>query len=196
MDPKLRRARQWNLCLGASCLALLVASAILARGRTGGLAPEGRHLVTLAHYRGHRPDGGDELDPDRTRRLLLDHARAMGVDLDRVEMERYLHRLTVTGGMPVAARGGMAGRPGVAFHDGIWHLVVASLTSLAEADRTQNRFRELGFAVTRKTVIRRGRTLHRLLLPGFESIDAALEARAGVEARLGVRDAWVWKAGG
>jgi hypothetical protein len=66
--------------------------------------------VSLARYR--RP--GDDTDPDRTRALLLAHAREMGVDLDGVEIDRYLHRLTVTGGMPLAGRGGLAGRPDVA----------------------------------------------------------------------------------
>ncbi|MEM9562263.1 MAG: NAD(P)-binding protein [Actinomycetota bacterium] len=74
-----------------------------------GVAPTGRHLVTAALYR--LP--GEATSPDDTRARLLDHAVEMGVDPDTIEVVRYLHRLTVAGGMPLAARGGLAGRPGV-----------------------------------------------------------------------------------
>ncbi len=74
-----------------------------------GTTPIGRHLVTVALYR--LP--GEATGPDETRARLLDHAIAMGVDADAIDVARYLHRLTVAGGMPLADRGGLAGRPGV-----------------------------------------------------------------------------------
>lgn len=80
---------------------------------TPGLAPEGRHLVMLARYR--RP--GDDVGPDETRALLDAHGRAMDIDPADIEMARYLHRLMVTGGMPLAERGGLAGRPTVTVED-------------------------------------------------------------------------------
>ena len=75
-----------------------------------GLAPDGRHLVCLALYR--RP--GDDPGPDESRRLLTVHGAEMGNDPDAVVMERYLHKVTVTWGMPTAEPGGLVGRPAVA----------------------------------------------------------------------------------
>lgn len=82
-----------------------------------GLAPPDRHLLTTALYR--RPD---DPGPDPTRATLLAHAEAMGVDRSDIEMQRYLHRLTVANGTPVARRGGLAGRPpvGVAERPGVF----------------------------------------------------------------------------
>ncbi len=73
-----------------------------------GLTPDGRHLVTVARYRLPGEDAG----PDETRATLRAHAAAMGIAEDDIEMERYLHRLVVATGMPLAERGGMVGRPG------------------------------------------------------------------------------------
>ncbi len=86
-----------------------------------GLAPAGRHLVSLARYRlpgdaGASTDAStpDETStPEETKALLLDHAREMGIDQADIGMDRYLHRLTVAAGMPLAERGGLAGRPTV-----------------------------------------------------------------------------------
>lgn len=78
-----------------------------------GLTPPARHLVGVARYRRPEDDDDPAFGPDQTRVILENHARAMGADPDRAEMHRYLHRLTVTGGMPLADRGGLAGRPPV-----------------------------------------------------------------------------------
>ena len=83
---------------------------------------------------------------------------------------------------------------GVVVAGGRWQLVLISLTDAERADLAADDFRRRGYAVTRKSVVRNGRTLHRLLLPGFETIDAALAARARIEKDLGIGDAWVWKA--
>ncbi len=72
-----------------------------------GLVPTGMTLASLAAYR--RP-GDDRGAPD-TKAALLAHAADNGIGSDDITMERYLHRLTVTWGMPLAARGGLAGRP-------------------------------------------------------------------------------------
>lgn len=77
---------------------------------------------------------------------------------------------------------------------GQWQLVLISLTVAERADLMVADFRRRGYAVRRKSVLRDGRTLHRLLLPGFESIDAALAASARIEKDLGLADTWVWKA--
>jgi phytoene dehydrogenase-like protein len=71
------------------------------------LASGGRALVSLAKYR--RPD--EIADADRDRAMLRAFARRMGVETTLTE--RYLHDMTVAHGMPLAARGGCAGRPRV-----------------------------------------------------------------------------------
>jgi hypothetical protein len=83
---------------------------------------------------------------------------------------------------------------GIAVADGQWQLVLISLTDAKRAEQALGDLRTKGFAVRDVSVVRDGRTLHRLLLPGFESIEAALSARERVEALLGVSDTWVWKA--
>lgn len=79
------------------------------------LAPAGQTLVSVARYL--RPGGEHDLSADETRALLLSHARAAGIAPDDIVMDRYLHRLTVTHGMPLARQGGLAGRPPVAVAD-------------------------------------------------------------------------------
>jgi hypothetical protein len=83
---------------------------------------------------------------------------------------------------------------GVAAEEGQWQLVLISLSDSNSAEQVLSSFHERGFAVLDKTVVRQGRTLHRLLLPGFVSIDAALNARARIERELGLSETWVWKA--
>ena len=77
--------------------------------------------------------------------------------------------------------------------DGQWQPVLISLTEAKLAQQVLADFRQQGFAARSKTVVRQGRTLHRLLLPGFESIDAARNAASRIEQTLGISDAWVWK---
>ena len=74
-----------------------------------GLAPKGRALVTLARYQ--RP--GDEMSIEHSKEILHRHRTRAGVTDDDIVMERYLHRSTVTWGMPLASKGGLRGRPGV-----------------------------------------------------------------------------------
>ncbi len=83
---------------------------------------------------------------------------------------------------------------GIARQDGQWQLVLISLTDAGRAEQLLNNFHRQGFAVQDKTVLRDGRILHRLLLPGFDSIDAALSSRTRLEQQLGVSQTWVWKA--
>ncbi|MGD9752225.1 MAG: FAD-dependent oxidoreductase [Acidimicrobiia bacterium] len=82
------------------------------------LAPAGHSLVTAARY--HAP--GEQLDPDVVRAELTAHARLAGADVDGAVLRRYLHRLTVAHGMPLARHGGCAGRPPVAVagHPGLF----------------------------------------------------------------------------
>ena len=82
---------------------------------------------------------------------------------------------------------------GIAAKSGEWSVVLLSLTDRKKADRELKLFHEKGFAVKRISVIRSGKTLHRLLLPGFVSIEDAVNARTQVSESLGVNDAWVWR---
>ncbi len=104
--------------------------------------------------------------------------------VDQVDLQQ--HRLWLDQGV-VADEGGIAAA------DGGWQLVLISLTDIGSAERELWRLRDLGYPVSKKSVIREGRTLHRLLIPGFVSREAALAARGRIEDSLGIRDAWVWK---
>ena len=104
--------------------------------------------------------------------------------VDRVDMQQ--HRLWLD-------ESAVAADAGIAAAAGQWQLVLISLTDIDSAERELWRLRELGYPVNKKSVIRDGRTLHRLLLPGFVSAEAALAARGSLAERLGIGDAWVWK---
>ena len=89
------------------------------------VAAAGGGVVQLLRYLA--PD--ETPDPDVTRAELATHARRVGLDPTApadelgatggsgVVEQRYLHVMTVAHAMPVAARGGLAGRPGVAIPD-------------------------------------------------------------------------------
>jgi len=68
-------------------------------------APPGAAVLAVIRYGARRA----ELD----RPQLVEHLRAMGVDDDDVTVDRFLASMVVTGAMPRADRGGMAGRPGI-----------------------------------------------------------------------------------
>ncbi len=105
------------------------------------LAPAGLVLSVALKY--HAP--GETLDHHEVRAELEEHAARAGVREDDVVLRRYLHRSVVTHGLPLAAAGGLAGRPGVsvperagAFVAGDWvggvgHLADASLSSGRDA---------------------------------------------------------------
>ena len=82
---------------------------------------------------------------------------------------------------------------GIAVANGEWQLVLISLSDAERAERVLSGYRDLGLAAQRKTVVREGRTLHRLLLPAFESIEAALGAADRIEKLTGARETWVWR---
>lgn len=108
-----------------------------------GLAPPGAAMVHAMKYL--RPD--EDPTPEQARAELEGHARAGGIEPDEAEEVRYLHRMVACGALPVAERGGMRGRPGVADtgHDrvlvaGDWvgptgHLADAALASGEAAGR-------------------------------------------------------------
>ena len=62
------------------------------------------------------------MDHETSRRLLVDHAARAGITEADTVLERYLHRVPVTWGMPLATAGGLSGRPGpaVADHPGLF----------------------------------------------------------------------------
>lgn len=70
-----------------------------------GRAPEGCSLLATAEYL------GPGVEPDRER--LERWVRTIGVAPERIVTERYLHRMVACSAVPVAAAGGIAGRPGV-----------------------------------------------------------------------------------
>jgi phytoene dehydrogenase-like protein len=75
-----------------------------------GLAPAGRWLLQLLEY---LPPGAGPAEPDVMRDRFAELAAHAGIGGDDVVMRRYLHRMTVMGGMPLAATGGLAARPAV-----------------------------------------------------------------------------------
>lgn len=82
------------------------------------LAPEGHSVVHLMRYQ----PLDDEMDADQQRERLHRHAAQMGITPDRIVEERFLARMAVTGALPTAASGGLAGRPAVAVaeHPGVF----------------------------------------------------------------------------
>lgn len=71
----------------------------------GGLAPEGVTVVHVVRY------GARTSDEDR--RDLWAHAALAGLGPRDVVAERFLHRMVVSGGLPLPGTGGLAGRPSV-----------------------------------------------------------------------------------
>jgi phytoene dehydrogenase-like protein len=70
------------------------------------LAPPGTSVVHVIRY-GARDRHRDDAE-------LWEHAAMAGIDRDRVLVDRFLPRMLVTGGVPLAGAGGLAGRPAVA----------------------------------------------------------------------------------
>ncbi len=81
------------------------------------LAPAGHSVVHLLRYQPF----SDDRSPDQQRSGLHQLAARMGITPDMVVQERFLARMVVTGSLPAAATGGLAGRPpvSVAEHDGV-----------------------------------------------------------------------------
>lgn len=73
------------------------------------LAPPGHAVVHLARYL----TPGEDHPSAEAEAQLWSLARGMGVTDGLVEESRYLHRMTVAGGLPLATGGGRPGRPGV-----------------------------------------------------------------------------------
>lgn len=71
-----------------------------AHAPTADLAPSGAGLVSVIRYLAP----GEAPDRDQTRHALVCHAERMGVASDDVVVDRYLHEMTVTHGMPLANR--------------------------------------------------------------------------------------------
>jgi phytoene dehydrogenase-like protein len=106
------------------------------------LAPAGGSVVHGLRYL--RPD--EDPSPDAVRAELVEHARLAGIDPDAASHVRYLHRMTVSGAVPVPGVG-VAGRVDVGDtgHDGVlvagdWvgprgHLADAALASGEDAGR-------------------------------------------------------------
>lgn len=100
-----RRPPTHSFVIGADDSTYLSTHAPAAR-----LAPPGQALVHVLRY--HPP--GVTTDPDTDRALLWRAAEAAGVDRDDVVVHRFLARMVVSGSIPQARCGGLAGRPAVA----------------------------------------------------------------------------------
>ncbi len=121
------------------------------------LAPDGVSVVHVARYLAP----GDDVDPHDGRAELVAHAERAGLTSDRITDARYLHRMTVVGGIAVAACGGLVGRPGAAdsgvdgvFLAGDWvgphgHLLDAAIASAEEAAMRADRFIDAATLVPR-----------------------------------------------
>jgi phytoene dehydrogenase-like protein len=70
------------------------------------LAPDGIGVVHVARY-------GATADAAVDKAQLQAHAAAAGIDPESILAERFLRRMVVMGGVPLAAAGGLAGRPSV-----------------------------------------------------------------------------------
>jgi phytoene dehydrogenase-like protein len=107
------------------------------------LAPPGAAVVQAMRYL----RSGEPASAVNPRAELEEHCRFAGIDPDRAERVRYLHRMVACGALPTPATGGLAGRPGVAdtgldgvFVAGDWvgpvgHLADAALASGEAAGR-------------------------------------------------------------
>ena len=73
------------------------------------LAPPGSAVVHVMRYTRHDED----LPADEVRNRLEELARTAGIREDDVVESRFLSRMVVTGAIPTAAAGGLAGRPAV-----------------------------------------------------------------------------------
>ena len=76
-------------------------------------APDGCAALVLARYGGVPADSA----PDAVKTELRNLASHMGVVDDDVVFSSFQRRLAVTGGLPMASQGGLAGRPGVVVPD-------------------------------------------------------------------------------
>ena len=137
LDLGVRRVPEHRLLFGAD-----VPYYCSVHSPPASLAPAGHALVTLLRY--HRI--GEHLDPHDTRAELEAHAALAGVAPQDVVMSRYLHRMVVTHGLPLASTGGLAGRPGVAvpgrqgaFVAGDWVGSVGQLADASLAERVGGR---------------------------------------------------------
>jgi phytoene dehydrogenase-like protein len=102
LELGLRRRPEHRFVLGIDEPLYLSTHAPPAR-----LAPEGHAVVHVLRYQGPDDDVDHDLQRDRLRRL----AAQAGVTDDDIVTERFLASMTVTGAIPAAARGGLAGRP-------------------------------------------------------------------------------------
>ncbi len=114
-------------------------------GVADGMAPAGAGTVTLGLYAPSTAE--DAHDPHADRDAMQRFAERSGIRVDDAIDVRYLHRMPAVTALPLAATGGLQGRPGVTvpnldgvFVAGDWvgprgHLADAVLASAAQAAR-------------------------------------------------------------
>lgn len=77
------------------------------------LAPEGKAMVHVLRYQ----EPGHAASPEQDRDELRQVAALVGIENDRIEEERFLRRMVVNGGYPLAVEGGLSTRPPVSVED-------------------------------------------------------------------------------
>lgn len=77
------------------------------------LAPAGRALVHVLRYQ----EPGHSASPEQDRDELRQVAALVGIENGRIEEERFLRRMVVCGGYPLATEGGLSTRPPVSVED-------------------------------------------------------------------------------
>jgi phytoene dehydrogenase-like protein len=105
LDLGLRQGLEHPVLFGIDPPMYLVDHATSAKR----LAPEGGGLVHVLHYL----PLGDRTPAAALRAGLEEHARLAGVEASNIEEQRFLLRMTVVGGLPTPATGGLAGRPAI-----------------------------------------------------------------------------------
>ena len=75
--------------------------------------------------------------------------------------------------------------------NGQWALIVGSFPSTAEAQPLLSKLRGLGYPVDTQAAEVRGRTWHRVRVPGYDTVARANRASADISDRGGVDGAWV-----
>jgi glycine/D-amino acid oxidase-like deaminating enzyme len=136
LDLGTTRAASPGLLLGLDVPLYLSSHSPAAR-----LAADGQFVVHAARYLAP----GDDAAPAAQQAELAAHAALGGITEGHITEQRYQHRMTVAGALPIAAHGGLRGRPAATasgvdgvFLAGDWvgsrgHLLDASLASAEDA---------------------------------------------------------------
>jgi len=105
LDLGLRETPEVQLMLGIDQPIYMICHAPAAAG----LAPRGGATVQFVRYL----SAAEDPSADASRAAFAEHAAIAGIDVDRAEESRYLHRMPACTAQPTPAGGGLRGRPAV-----------------------------------------------------------------------------------